>query len=55
MTTRRDENKNNAVVMWVEREKRYFVSTYGTTNAGTPIYSSERWRFIAGRAQILNS
>ena len=30
-------------VMWVDRDRRYFISSVGTTNGGTPIYR-ERWR-----------
>ena len=30
-------------VMWVDRDRRYFISLVGTTSEGTPIYQ-ERWR-----------
>ena len=30
-------------VMWVDRDRNYFISSVGTTNGGTPIYR-ERWR-----------
>jgi len=34
-------------VMWMDRDRRYFISTTGTTNLGTPIYR-ERWRTANG-------
>ena len=30
-------------LMWVDRDRRYFISSVGTTNGGTPVYR-ERWR-----------
>ena len=30
-------------VMWVDRDRRYFISSFGTTNGGKPIYR-ESWR-----------
>ena len=46
MTSRRDASGNNvSAVLWVDRERRYFVATTGTTLPGQTIYR-ERWRRV---------
>lgn len=32
-------------VLWIDRQRRYYVSSWLTTNQGTPI-SRERWRAV---------
>ena len=34
-------------VIWVDRDRKYFISSARTTNGGTPIYR-ERWRTSHG-------
>lgn len=38
-------DKDLAAVLWMDRERRYFISSCHTTNPGTPI-SRERWRSV---------
>ncbi len=37
-------------VAWLDHERRYFISTTGTTNPGSPIVRN-KWREIAGEAR----
>ena len=43
-----------AVLAWVDRERRYFISSTGTTKQGLPVVR-ERWRQIEGEAQRITT
>ena len=50
MTSGSSQNRPSLLaVCWADRDRRYFVSSAGTTNMGTPIYR-ERYRTVNGRA-----
>ena len=50
MTSRSRNGPDLMAVIWIHRDRRYFVSTSGATNPRTPIYR-ERWRSHNGRSR----
>ena len=51
MVSQLDNGQELMAVMWLDRERRYFVSSTGTTNLGTPFYR-ERWRKRNGKTTL---
>ena len=49
-TTFSDTNCEIGAVLWVDRERRYFVTTVGTTLHGTTIYR-DRWRRVGNESR----
>lgn len=48
VSTNEYSGKSLMAVLWMDRERRYFVSSCHTTNEGTPI-CRERWRTVNGQ------